>query len=90
MGLNLRKRFECPICGTFEVTGITRAFLKSVSPEKRWLAGLSAYIRAANKLDEVPPFISTTDFEALAETHLNTAVNMRHSSSQKIPVTILR
>lgn len=71
----MRHGFKCRTCGTYEVTipeGM--AALESVKQGDRMLAGLSAFIRAANERQEVP-VLRLDSWEGFAFAHLHTSVN---------------
>ena len=71
----MRSMFKCRTCGTYEVTIPEGSeTVMAVKQGDRRLAGLSAYIRGANKRGEMP-VLSSDNWESLARGHLHTSVN---------------
>lgn len=71
-------RFDCRVCGRFQITGTEIALLNASKPDRRIRAGLSAYVRQANRRGETPSdLIFNKDWRALAEAQLASTVGTK-------------
>ena len=67
--------FSCKTCGSFKLTGSELAIVTTARLSDRVQAGLSAYVRQANRCGETPfLWIQNRDWKTLAEAQLASTV----------------
>jgi predicted RNA-binding Zn-ribbon protein involved in translation (DUF1610 family) len=79
------KECSCPTCGRFDITGAAqsvvtrwgnewRADLRDLTEQWRLRAGLSAFIRQANKSGTTPTLTGNMDLSGIADSYCHTSV----------------
>jgi len=68
-----RETFNCSVCGEYQLVWRAVAVIGALPADDRRLAGLSAYIRDANKRGEIPE-LTTQTWERAADTYLHASV----------------